>query len=90
MARVKAFAQPALDAAFALRSKQERQQKLNEITAKVVAEFIPADADTLFANHVKDILFGLEAKTVREQILSGEPRIDGWLLETFPVFSSFG
>ncbi|MBK7471781.1 MAG: polyribonucleotide nucleotidyltransferase [Betaproteobacteria bacterium] len=77
VARVKAFAQPALDAAFALRSKQERQQKLKEITAKVVAEFIPADADTLFANHVKDILFGLEAKTVREQILSGEPRIDG-------------
>jgi polyribonucleotide nucleotidyltransferase len=76
-ARIKAFAQPSLDAAFAMRSKQDRQQKLKEITAKVEAEFIAADADTLYANHVRDTLFGFEAKTVREQILSGEPRIDG-------------
>ena len=77
VARIKAFAQPSLDAAFAIRSKQERQQTLKEIAAKVEAEFISADADTLYANHVKDMLFGLEARTVREQILSGEPRIDG-------------
>jgi polyribonucleotide nucleotidyltransferase len=77
VARIKAFAQPTLDAAFAIRSKQERQQTLKEIAAKVEAEFISADADTLYANHVKDMLFGLEARTVREQILSGEPRIDG-------------
>ena len=77
IARIKAVAQPELDAAFAIRSKQERQQKLKDVAAKVQAEFIPADADTLYANHVKDILFGLEAKTVREQILAGQPRIDG-------------
>jgi len=77
VARITGAVQPSLDAAFAIRSKQERQQKLKEITAKVEADFIPADADTLYANHVKDILFGLEAKTVREQILTGEPRIDG-------------
>ena len=75
--RVRAFAQPSLDAAFGMRSKQDRQQKLKEIEAQVAAEFIAADADTLSANHVKDILFGLEAKTVREQILTGAPRIDG-------------
>jgi polyribonucleotide nucleotidyltransferase len=77
VARITGAVQPSLDAAFAIRSKQERQQKLKEITAKVEADFIPVDADVLYANHVKDILFGLEAKTVREQILTGEPRIDG-------------
>jgi polyribonucleotide nucleotidyltransferase len=77
IARIRESAQPGLNAAFATRSKQERQQKLRDVAAKIEAEFIPADADTLYANHVKDILFGFEAKTVREQILAGEPRIDG-------------
>ena len=76
-ARIKAFAQPLLDEAFAMRSKQQRQQKLKEISAAVAEGFIPADANTVFANHVKDMLFGFQAKTVREQILSGQPRIDG-------------
>jgi len=77
IARIAASAQADLHAAFATRSKQERQQKLREIGAKVEAEFIPADADTLYVNHIKDILFSLEAKAVREKILSGEARIDG-------------
>ena len=76
-ARIRDFAQPMLDEAFAMRSKQDRQQKLKEISAAVAAGYIPADADTLFANNVKDMLFGLQAKTVREQILRGDPRIDG-------------
>ena len=76
-ARLRDFAQPMLDEAFGMRSKQDRQQKLKEISAAVASGYIPADADTLFANNVKDMLFGLQAKTVREQILRGDPRIDG-------------
>src|SRR5205085_1573242 len=67
--RIGQFAQPMLDEAFGMRSKQARSQKLKEISAAVASGYIPADADTLYANNVKDILFGLQAKTVREQIL---------------------
>ncbi|MEN9559298.1 MAG: polynucleotide phosphorylase/polyadenylase [Pseudomonadota bacterium] len=75
--QIQAFAQTDLNDAFATRQKQARSQKLKEINKKVSEQFIPADADTAFANEVKDTLFKLEASTVREQILRGEPRIDG-------------
>jgi polyribonucleotide nucleotidyltransferase len=75
--KLKAFAQPDLDAAFRIRSKQDRSQALKLLTAKVKEAFIPEGTDTLVANQVNDQLFALEANTVREQILRGEPRIDG-------------
>ncbi len=70
-------AEAELKSAYELKQKQERQQRLKEIGAKVEAECIPADAAPGYANHVKNFLFELEAKHVRNQILSGEPRIDG-------------
>jgi polyribonucleotide nucleotidyltransferase len=75
--KLKAFAQPDLDAAFRIRSKQDRSQALKVLSAKVKDAFIPEGTDTLVANQVNDALFALEAGTVREQILRGEPRIDG-------------
>ncbi len=75
--KLKAFAQADLDEAFRIRSKQARSQKLKEISAKVKAQFIPEGTDTLVANQINDTLFSLEAGTMREQILRGEPRIDG-------------
>jgi polyribonucleotide nucleotidyltransferase len=75
--KLKAFAQPDLDAAFRIRSKQDRSQALKVLGAKVKEAFIPEGTDTLVANQVHDALFALEAGTVREQILRGEPRIDG-------------
>ena len=63
--------------AYALRQKQARQQRLKEIAARVEAECIPADATPDYANQVKNFMFELEAKIVRNQILSGEARIDG-------------
>src|ERR1700680_4858510 len=66
-----------LKEAYALRQKQERQQRLKEIAAKVETECIPADAPVGYANQVRNFLFELEAKHVRNDILSGEPRIDG-------------
>jgi polyribonucleotide nucleotidyltransferase len=38
---------------------------------------ITEETSTLEANKIKDEFFKLEAKTVRSQILNGEPRIDG-------------
>jgi len=70
-------AEADLRSAYELRQKQARQQRLKEVNAKVEAECIPADAAPGYANQVKNFLFELEAKIVRHNILSGEPRIDG-------------
>ena len=75
--KVTQSAEAELRAAYALHQKQARQQRLKEIGAKVESECIPADADPAYANQVKNFLFELEAKHVRNEILSGEPRIDG-------------
>nr|AKQ70965.1 polyribonucleotide nucleotidyltransferase [bacterium enrichment culture] len=77
VAAVTAAADAPLRAAYQMRSKQARQQALKEVYAKVAAECIPADAPAGYANQVNDFVFGLEGKIVRNQILSGEPRIDG-------------
>jgi polyribonucleotide nucleotidyltransferase len=77
IASVAAAAEAELRAAYAMRQKQERQQRLKEIAAKVETECLPADATPDQKNHVGNLLFELEAKIVRSQIISGEPRIDG-------------
>jgi polyribonucleotide nucleotidyltransferase len=75
--QVTTCAEGELRAAYAIRRKQDRQQKLKDISAKVEAECIPADAPPGYANEVGEFLHSLEAKIVRNQILSGEARIDG-------------
>ena len=75
--KVTQLAESELKEAYALRQKQARQQRLKEIGAKVEAECIPADAPVGYANQVRNFLFELEAKHVRNDILSGEARIDG-------------
>jgi polyribonucleotide nucleotidyltransferase len=76
-ARIREVAGPGFDEAYKIKSKQARTQKLKEVYAAAEAALIPPDADTLTRNHIMNELFALEAKTVREQILRGEPRIDG-------------
>jgi len=75
--RVAALAEADVRAAYAVRSKQQRTQRLREIAARVDAEALPPEAGADDRRHVANILFDLEAKVVRNQILSGEPRIDG-------------
>jgi polyribonucleotide nucleotidyltransferase len=75
--KVTQMAESDLREAYSLRQKQARQQRLKEIAAKVESECIPADAPVGYANQVRNFLFELEAKHVRNDILSGEPRIDG-------------
>jgi polyribonucleotide nucleotidyltransferase len=77
MASIAAAAESDLRAAYGLRQKQARQQRLKEIAAKAEADCLSADATPDQKNHVANLLFELEAKIVRNQILSGEPRIDG-------------
>ncbi|HEY3583521.1 MAG TPA: polyribonucleotide nucleotidyltransferase, partial [Casimicrobiaceae bacterium] len=75
--KVTEVAETQLKEAYQLRQKQARQQRLKEIAARVETECIPADAKPGYANEVKNFLFELESRHVRNQILSGEPRIDG-------------
>jgi polyribonucleotide nucleotidyltransferase len=61
-----------LEAAYQVKQKQARSQRIDEIRSRAVAE-LGADA----ADAVKSMFGDLEAKIVRGQILRGEPRIDG-------------
>jgi len=77
IARIAQAAEASLREAYQIKQKQARTVRLKEITAKVVAEVLPADATPDQINNVKNELGNLEAKIVRNQILDGEPRIDG-------------
>jgi len=77
IARIVQAAEADLRQAYQIKQKQARTVRLKEITAKVVAEVLPADATPDQINNVKNELGNLEAKIVRNQILDGEPRIDG-------------
>ncbi|MEA3129421.1 MAG: polyribonucleotide nucleotidyltransferase, partial [Paraburkholderia sp.] len=81
IARVTELAQAELLAAYQIRDKQARSTKLKEIyaaTSKKLEEEAAA-AGTVAADKatVGNVLFDIEAKIVRTQILNGEPRIDG-------------
>ncbi len=77
IALVAAVAEQDMRDAYRIRSKQERSQRIKEISAKVDAECVDVDASPDERRHAGNVLFDLEAKIVREQILAGEPRIDG-------------
>ena len=77
IAKVADAAEADLRAAYQMRQKQARQQALKEIYKNATATCVPADASPDVARAVGNMLFDLEAKIVRQQILSGEPRIDG-------------
>jgi len=79
--RIKHFAEVALADAYQIRQKQERSNRIKQIYADVMAHL---NEDAASAGGVKpdevevgNILFDLESKIVRGQILNGEPRIDG-------------
>jgi len=76
IAKVSEIVLPLLQEAYQLRQKSARSQKLKEVYAAVEARL--AEAGVEFDKvEVGNIVFELEAKIVRGQILAGEPRIDG-------------
>lgn len=77
IAKIKEIAGADIQAAFKIRQKQARTQRLNDAWAKVESALITEDTDTLAANEIRNIFHNLEAQVVRTQILNGEPRIDG-------------
>jgi len=81
IANVSAAAQGPLNAAYQTRQKQERTNQLrqvySDVHAKLAAEATAQGTPKHDGVVVDNILFDLEARIVRTQILSGEPRIDG-------------
>ncbi|MBC7859438.1 MAG: polyribonucleotide nucleotidyltransferase [Burkholderiaceae bacterium] len=81
IARVAHFAANKISDAYQTKDKQERTAKLKSATSTVLADLAAeaqaAGAAAPDAAEVNNILFDMEAKIVRSQILDGEPRIDG-------------
>jgi polyribonucleotide nucleotidyltransferase len=80
-AQIQAIAGADFDEAYKLRNKQARSQKLKVIESGVAAKLAEAAAANGTAKpdstEVGNVMFDIQAKIVRTQILSGEPRIDG-------------
>ena len=81
IARVNELAEADMRAAYAVRNKQERTQKIRAVesatAAKLAEEAAAAGKPAPDSNTVGNTLFDLQSKIVRSRILSGEARIDG-------------
>nr|MDP2191023.1 polyribonucleotide nucleotidyltransferase [Rhodoferax sp.] len=75
IAKVNELAAAKLQAAYQIRAKQARTQACRVVTSEVMAA-LKADGATFDSVAVEGMLFDIEAKIVRSQILAGEPRID--------------
>jgi len=76
IAQVSAHAEEAIRAAYQIRSKQARTQATRDAYAAAKGALTAAGTE-FDPVKVDNLLFDIEAKVVRSQILSGEPRIDG-------------
>ncbi|GHC73472.1 polyribonucleotide nucleotidyltransferase [Pseudorhodoferax aquiterrae] len=76
IAKVTAAAEDKLRAAYQLRNKQARTEATRAAYADVLAA-LKADGVEFDSVKVEGLLFDIEARIVRGQILAGEPRIDG-------------
>ncbi len=76
IAKVAALAEEPLRAAYQIRSKQARTQACRAVTSNLVAS-LKAEGIEFDKVEVEGLLFEIEARIVRGQILAGEPRIDG-------------
>jgi polyribonucleotide nucleotidyltransferase len=74
---IAAHAESHLAAAYRITEKQQRTTRLSEIKNELLGALASGDAAQWSVEAVKDELFRLESRIVRERILAGEPRIDG-------------
>jgi polyribonucleotide nucleotidyltransferase len=76
IAKVTELAEGPLRAAYQIRSKQARTQACRTAYAEVKAALTEQGVE-FDAVKVESMMFDIEARIVRSQILEGEPRIDG-------------
>jgi len=80
VARISELAEARVREAYGITQKQTRVQEVNAIRAAVIEALttgLPEGAAAPDVNTIKNYFFDLEASIVRNQILSGAPRIDG-------------
>jgi polyribonucleotide nucleotidyltransferase len=75
IAKLQSLAEGPLRDAYQIRQKQARSTKIKEVVANVMTQL--AAEGEVNEVEVGNLLFEIEAKIVRSQILNGEPRIDG-------------
>ena len=76
IAKVNELAESKLREAYQIRSKQARTQAVREVYSLVKASLTEAAVEFDDVK-VDGLMFDIEARIVRSQILAGEPRIDG-------------
>lgn len=76
VARLNALVEADVQEAFRITSKQERTQRLSEISARAI-ETLTVGENAPDAATIGNLLFDIESRIVRGRILAGEPRIDG-------------
>ena len=76
IAKVEALADTPLREAYQIRSKQARTQACRAVYASV-KKSLTDEAQAFDGVKVDNMMFDIEARIVRNQILAGEPRIDG-------------
>ena len=76
IARIAALAEEPLRAAYQIRSKQARTEACRAAYAATMSA-LKADGAVFDSVKVEGLLFEIESRIVRSQILAGEPRIDG-------------
>jgi polyribonucleotide nucleotidyltransferase len=74
--KVTALAEQPLRDAYQIRSKQARTHATRAVTAATAAA-LQAEGAAFDKVGLDNVLFDIEARIVRSQILAGEPRIDG-------------
>ncbi|KTD59185.1 polyribonucleotide nucleotidyltransferase [Legionella shakespearei] len=74
--RIADVAKQEVEAAYLIKDKQQRYQRLGELKDQTVAALM-VENDELKADAIADMFGELERATVRNRILDGEPRIDG-------------
>ncbi len=76
-AKIVELSEADLRKAFAMRQKGARSEAIDAIWKRVFAAVGVGTEGGPDSNTVKDLCFAVESKIVRNQILDGEPRIDG-------------
>ena len=76
IAKIDGLAKDKLVAAYQIRNKQARTQACRTAYSEVMTA-LKADGAAFDSVAIEGLLFEIEAKIVRGQILAGEPRIDG-------------
>ncbi|HAU1153083.1 TPA: polyribonucleotide nucleotidyltransferase [Legionella pneumophila] len=75
-ARINDVARNEVEAAYLIKDKQQRYQRLDELREQTISALL-AENDELKADVIANMFGELERSIVRNRILDGEPRIDG-------------